>query len=308
VSPLEARLLRVFQRRAATMSPDLAASILSAYRQIILAIESGNIEQAIRAGQYLENLDKALADPVFTKVRQEIRHGLQQAIRYSTADLPNGGRVGGQIAVGFDFLNPLHLEAVRDLETRVITGLRSEVRDVVRAHVENGLRDGVGPRVVARGIRDVVGLAPNQLEAVANFRLALEEGRIGDALGYKLRDKRFGIKKEMSQAQIDKAVDAYRRRFIAHHAETVARTATLDTLKKGQQLAQEDAVRRGILDPSRLYKMWIGVMDDRERESHRAMEHESVPYNIPYSNGQMIPGEDEYNCRCLSRFYERRAA
>jgi starvation-inducible outer membrane lipoprotein len=80
----------------------------------------------------------------------------------------------------------------------------------------------------------------------------------------------------------------------------------LDALKKGQQLAQEEAVRNGILDPSRLRKKWIGVMDERERESHRQMEGESVPYNFPYSNGQMIPGESEYNCRCLSRFYESR--
>jgi hypothetical protein len=195
---------------------------------------------------------------------------------------------------------------VRSLETRVITTLREEQRDVIRAHIENGLRDGAGPRAIAKGIRPIVGLAKNQAQAVANFRLALEEGRIGDALGYKLRDKRLKVSKEMSPAQIDKAVEAYRKRFIAHHAETISRTATLDALKKGQQLAQEEAVRNGILDPSRLKKKWIGVMDERERESHRQMEGESVPYNVPYSNGQQVPGETEWNCRCLSRFYESR--
>jgi hypothetical protein len=214
--------------------------------------------------------------------------------------------MNGQIAVQFDYLNPLHLDAVRSLETRVITTLREEQRDVIRAHIENGLRDGAGPRAIAKGIRPIVGLAKNQAQAVANFRLALEEGRIGDALGYKLRDKRLKVSKEMSPAQIDKAVEAYRKRFIAHHAETISRTATLDALKKGQQLAQEEAVRNGILQGDRLMKKWIGVMDERERESHRAMEGESVPYNVPYSNGQQVPGETEWNCRCLSRFYESR--
>lgn len=300
MSPLEQKLLRSFQMRAAQLSPDLASAILTAYREIGKAIEAGNIARAIEVGNFLTQLDKALADPVFSDVRREIRRALQQSIRYAAKDLPLPPSKA--ITVGFDVLNPMHIEAVRSLETRVITTMREEIRDVLRAHVENGLRGGLSPRVVAKNLRAVVGLAPNQLEAVENFRRALEEGRISDALGYKLRDKRLAVKETMTPTQIEAAVDAYRKRFIAFHAETVSRTATLDALKKGQQLAQEEAVKNGFLDGSRLRKTWIGVMDSRERESHRAMEHETVPYNIPYSNGQMIPGESEYNCRCLSRF------
>jgi hypothetical protein len=32
-----------------------------------------------------------------------------------------------------------------------------------------------------------------------------------------------------------------------------------------------------------------------------------VPADQPYSNGQMVPGEDEYNCRCISAFFLVRA-
>jgi hypothetical protein len=287
------------------MAPDMASAILATLQQIKAAIALGEFEQAIRLGQYLQKIDDLLADPMFTPVRQEIRRAVQEAIRYQTTNLPGQGKVNGRIAVMFDYLNPVHVEAVRTLETRVITTMKEEARDVIRAHIENGLRDGKGPRAVAKGIRDVVGLAPNQLQAVDNFRKALEEGDVSKALGYKLRDKRFKVSDSMTPAQIDKAVDAYRKRMVAFHSETVARTATLDTLKRGQQLAWEESIRQGLVDPNKLTKTWVTVGDERVRDEHVAVNGETVPWNSFYSTGEYTPGASTYNCRCLSRFSQR---
>jgi len=46
-------------------------------------------------------------------------------------------------------------------------------------------------------------------------------------------------------------------------------------------------------------------MDSRERDSHIAMEGDTVPWDQLYSNGQMIPGDTEYNCRCVSIYRQR---
>jgi hypothetical protein len=157
----------------------------------------------------------------------------------------------------------------------------------------------------------VIGLAPNQLKAVDNFRQMLETGD-AEALTRALRDRRFdktirnALKGDgLTPEQIDRMTDAYRKRFLAFNAETNTRTAALDAQKLGQRLTWEQAVARGDVDGSRLTKRWSGTLDDRERDSHLAMEGETVPWDQPYSNGQMQPGDSEYNCRCVS-IYETR--
>ncbi len=45
-----------------------------------------------------------------------------------------------------------------------------------------------------------------------------------------------------------------------------------------------------------------------KRDEHVPMNGETVPYDQPYSNGQMIPGEGDYNCGCLSRYHLQRVA
>jgi hypothetical protein len=112
----------------------------------------------------------------------------------------------------------------------------------------------------------------------------------------------------LTEAQIDTMTTAYERRMVAFNAETHARTAALDAQKLGQRLTWEQAAARGDVDGGRLMKRWRGVMDDRERPSHVAMEGEEVHFRSPYSNGQQQPGDDEYNCRCISVYFLARAA
>jgi hypothetical protein len=97
--------------------------------------------------------------------------------------------------------------------------------------------------------------------------------------------------------------EAYRNRFIAFHADTVARTATLDASKLGQNLAWRGAIDSGAVDETSVLKRWVGVKDDREREEHLEMEGETVAFNDQFSNGEDIPGESTYNCRCIPYYY-----
>ena len=54
-------------------------------------------------------------------------------------------------------------------------------------------------------------------------------------------------------------------------------------------------------------KQWMATLDKRTRDSHRALDQETVPMDQPFSNGLMYPGdmsmahskpEEVYNCRC----------
>lgn len=186
----------------------------------------------------------------------------------------------------FSPLSPQVIDAIRALDTRVLRTLGDDIREVVRAYVENGLRNGIGPRELARQLRQIIGLAPHQLEWVEKYRAKLE------ASG-------------MTPARIDKATTTYQNRLIAINAETNARTAALDAQKLGQHLAWEQQVQSGEVDGSKLTKRWSGTLDDRERDSHLVMEGETVPWDQPYSNGQMQPGDGEFNCRCVSVYSTR---
>lgn len=302
--------------RARALGGDLSSEIQDAWDALARSLPEPQLEAAIRSGS-VDRLFSSLLDPervagAFGGVRDRIRRGVANAINYFKRDLPTAARVG----VAFDHLAPTVVTAIRGLQTRVIQGLTEDMRAAVRQEVEVALRAGANPREAARVLRRVLSLAPNQAEAVRNFEAMLKAGD-REALTRVLRDRRFDSTLEralgaegdgLEAGQIEKMVDAYRRRMEAYNAETQARTAALDAQKLAQRLTWDDAVRAGTVDGSELLKRWSGVLDDRERESHLEMEGEVVPWNEPFSNGQMIPGEDEYNCRCIAVYFLAPAA
>lgn len=254
-------------------------------------------------------MDQALSvkdiQAAFASYRARMRLTTQDAVAYFGKDIP--GVAAHSIGVAFDMLDPAVIQAVKELDDRMLNTLAADLRETVRQAIQAGLEAGVGPRTIARELREIIGLAPNQEQAVRNFQRALEgDASAGNPLDRKLRDRRFDAtirKGALTGEQVDKMTSAYRRRMLAFNAETNARTATLDSLKLGQNLAWEDAVQAGIIDRASLVKQWKGVMDDREREEHVAMEGETVGFDDFYSNGEQIPGESTFNCRCLSIVY-----
>ena len=297
-------------RRAAALQPDLARELQRAFRTIRESLSDAELARLIASGQLDQLLDQALLDRAFGPVRQRIQEIVRRGFDATIRDLPRAGKVDGVVGVGFDYLNPEVINAIRALDSRILNTLTSETREMVRAFVERGLREGLGPRAIARDLRAIIGMAPNQQEAVRNFRRALE-GQGRSPLDYALRDRRFDSlirRGAMTPGRIDRAVAAYERRMLAFNAETNARTATLDSLRLGQHLAWEDAVAKGLVDGARLRKEWNAVAgpigDGRNRPEHLAMHGETVPFDAYFSNGEMIPGESVFNCRCGARYFQ----
>jgi hypothetical protein len=290
-------------QRALLKAFDVLAKGMSE-RELAMFLERGGVDRFILDAVPEDQLAKA-----FGPMRQRVQRATEQSAEATTKLLP--ARVAKEAVVAFDILNPKVIEAIKDLDTRVLTTLRESVREAVREAVKIGLEDGIGPKEIARGVREVVGLAPNQVRAVNNFEKALRSGDMG-ALTRQLRDRRFdstvrrlfGAGEKLSESQVTRMVSQYRKRFVAFHAETVSRTATLDAVKLGQRLTWEGAIEAGAVDKHRLMKRWVGVKDDREREEHLEMEGETVPFDQPFSNGQDIPGDTDYNCRCVAYYFE----
>lgn len=305
MTPSEQFWLRV-NRKAGSLTPDVAREIFKAFSRIREGLSDAELVRLVTTGQldklFDEQLSMARLEAAFQPVRDRMRSGIVDGVKFFSRDIPKKPGV----TIGFDILSPDTITAIRNLETKVVSSMADDVRETVRAYVENGLRDGDSPEKVGRTIKSIIGLPPKQEEIVRSFRSLLEAGD-PDALKRQLRDRRFDQtldkafagEKTLSEEQIDKMVTAYRNRAIAQNAQTVARTATGDALKLGQKLAIDSAIDQGIYDRSSLTKRWKGVMDTRERPEHVAMEGETVPYDEPFSNGEMIPGDSTYNCRCV---------
>lgn len=282
MSPRDRLLWLKFQRRASTLTPDAAKALLDAYEIIRSSLTPDEIDALIRG-------DDSLLDRALLRYRQQVRATVERGFQQTVKELPKAGKIDGTVSVSFDTLNPRVIDAVRQLESRVINSLKDDIRETVRAYVENGIRDGKSPRTVAKDLRPLIGLSETQARNSEKYREKL-------------------LAKGKSPEQVEKAVTAYQRKAITQNANTNAGTATRDSLKLGQHMSWQDAIDKGLVDPALLTQTWVTVGDNRVRDEHRAMNGETVPFGNTFSNGDVIPGESAYNCRCVLKYRQRKAA
>jgi hypothetical protein len=338
VSPAERAFVNRLQARARNLQPELARRLLIAYDLIRRVLSEAELARAINAGfvdsLLAEVLSDSTLDPAFSSLRALVDRSLLDSATDAARDLPSS------IRSSFDVLNPRVIQAARTLDTAAIDVLKSDVRETVRQVVVEGLEAGKGARAIAARVRESVGLAPNQELWVANFRAELESGdraalrralgrnklrtpdgsvltRSGHAGGkglgerdLALLDRVLGSDGRLRPAQVERMVTAYRKRLEAWNAEAHARTIALQAQKKATRLSWEYALERGVVQRHQLRREWLAVGgpggDGRNRPHHLAMHGEVVGFDEQFSNGQLEPGEGDWNCRCLARVFVAR--
>lgn len=303
--------------RMATLRPGMAQALLKALSNIAANMSEPEMARLIQSGALDQLLaavtSDALLDRALLPVRQRIRSTVDRSFQYAVRDLPAAGTVDGTLAVAFDHLNPRVIDAIRSLETPVLQSIKEDARDMVRASVENGLRDGTPPSTIARSIRGAVGIGPSQVQEVENFRDAIL-GRNGRSItDYTLRNTRIdGVlaKGAASDDQVERYVTMYRKARIAQNANVVAKQATRDSYRVGQRLAWQDAQDSGVIpDGFVAEKTWVHFDPQPDpRPEHQALNGETVPADQSYSTGQMSAGEGDYGCHCIDRFSLGKAA
>lgn len=300
----------------------MTSRILKAWEIIRESLTDAEVARLMKSGVFEELIEQALTEPdldrAFLAFRQQIRQTVEESYTLSIKDTPKAGKVDGVPAIAFDHLSPRVVEAVRFLESDAINRLKGDVKEITRAYIENGLRDGTSPKAVARQLRSVIGMAPNQARAVDNFEIMLRSGN-GEALTRSLRDRRFDNTitkafadgKRLSESQIETMTGAYKRKMIAYNANVNASTHTRDAYKLGQKLSWEDADQKGVIPEGfQAVKTWIHLDgQDDPRPHHEAMNGETVPVGENYSNGDSYAGEgDPWHCHCLDKFSVARTA
>jgi hypothetical protein len=203
---------------------------------------------------------------------------------------------------------------------------------MTRAVIEAQLALGRGPRaiitdlvgrVTSRGRQGgFIGLTERQASYAIRARAelaALDRAYFSRAL----RDRRFDglVERAIAQgrplaaADLDRIVGRYRDRLLAHRAETIARTESITALRAGRAEGIRQATEQGIIDPTRVKRVWDATGDKRTRPDHMAMNGTAVdgldaPHVLPDGSRMMYPGDTDLgadpsqtiNCRCVERF------
>ena len=325
-------------RRARTMEPDLAREMLRGYEELRRQMSAAELERLIRTA----GIDRIVSDQMsdeaiaeaFARLRAELQETYRKAALRAAFDTPRP-------PVAFNVLDPRVIDAIRALDSRVMRALSESVRETFRQEVADGLAAGVNPRTIANRSLETIGLAPNQAAAVRRFREELETGdraalqrmlqrgvlkrpdgslltnrSHAQGAGLTVRQMEMLRKKlgrePLTAHQIETLTKSYQRRLQAWNVESNARTAALDSLKLAQRQNWENAIERGIIARSELFRRWVAVGgktgDGRNRPEHLEMHGEEAHIDSPYSNGQTTPGDSDFNCRCGERFFRKRAA
>lgn len=217
--------------------------------------------------------------------------------------------------ISFDTVNERAVRLLRNKRSAMIREISEDTRRAIFGALGDASARGLNPRAQAREFRDTLGLTARQQQAVSNFRDALQRGsRV--ALSRQLRDRRFdrtietAIRegRQLSAEQIDRMVDRYRDRMVAHRARVIARTEALRAVHEGSEEMYQQAFDEGDLIPENVQQVWLTARDARVRDTHSTMNGQVRPVGVPFTSGagnQLrfpgdidAPGSETIQCRC----------
>lgn len=210
-------------------------------------------------------------------------------LRGASQGVPALSRIGVQLR--FDVMNPHAAQFAATASSQLITSINDSQRDAVRALVEGAVGTGRTVQETARDIRNVVGLRPDQVDALGKFRERLA-GR------------------DLTIDQVEGKVERYAKALLKQRGELIARTEILTAANRGQLELWREARRDGKLDNTWL-KQWILTPDELLCQYCEPMDDFPVGLNESFASelGDVEHPPLHPNCRCtLGLVKERETA
>lgn len=286
--------------------------------RIVAALEAGDVEGALRA----VNVDPAAFLPLDSAIRQSfLEGGVATASRIPLAV------VADRVAVRFDARNPTAEAWLANHSSQAVVEIVDDQRAAIRTALTEGMNRGDNPRTTAlnivgrmdpatnRRVGGIIGLTSQQAGYVANARAELLSGDAATMERYfsrARRDKRFdGVVRQairagkpVDGATVTRLTSRYADRLLKLRGENVGRTESMASLNGAQFEAYRQAVQKGSVQPNAVRKVWVATRDLRTRDTHRALNGDSVGLHEAFANGLMYPGDpsgpaaEVINCRC----------
>lgn len=287
------------------------------------------VEQ-LRRSNKLDQLERLIDEGRIAEAMRLVDRAARSMAELSATTFVTAGQtISAQISreagvpVTFEQANLRAADILRGERLRLITRMSEQQRRAVRQALVIGTELGENPRDQARRFRDSIGLTRNGVRAVDSYRRALEAGSV-TAANRELSDGRVdrtvraiaaGNRPPMTQAEIDRAVDGYRKAQIATRAKVIARTEALRAVHLGGEEAWRQAIEDGDVRAEDVVRIWRTARDPRVRDfdtsdtSHVVMEGQERGVGEPFVSGAgallMYPGDrsapanDTIQCRCV---------
>ncbi len=214
----------------------------------------------------------------------------------------------------FDRFDAGTQKRLRDLVDSLIVDLSDSAKDTINSVIIDGVRAGDSFDEIAANIRDTISLTPNQAQAVASYRRALED-LDSNALSRTLRDMSFdGIVQDaidsgefLSDGVIQDAVDSYLENYLDHRATTISRTESLRAGNAGLRDSYTQAAERGVIPAAAVQRVWLIDRDERTCPiclSIIDMNPDGVGLNDDFQSedGPVDDPPVHPNCRCTVQY------
>lgn len=317
-------------------TPKIKAAFLAAIADITSRVVMREMIEAIRMGDPIAafraiGFSDAAMRPIIAQIEQAFEVG---GMTVGGSFPKNLRSATGTVVYRFDVRNSRAEAWLRDYSGQLITRMREEASNAVRQVMQDGMAAGRNPNNIALDIAGrinkvtgrreggIIGLNAQQEKWVANARRELS-GEIPDASYFNRvrRNKRFdsAIKKAINEgraldsATINRAIGQYSDNLLLYRGETIARTEAIHALNRSEYEAYRQVVETGAVSNNAVKRIWDSAGDARVRESHRAMDGQSVgmdePFAAPDGSLLMFPGDTSLgasaseiiNCRCKTR-------
>lgn len=319
-------IMKALHGAADKIAPTMYSAFLAAIKEIrdnlysVEAVEAALLSQGVNAAVTASGIDKL----------EELLFGVGlPGGNFILSTQMQGAFIAGALAaisnldaskqkqLSFNSLNERAVEIMRYRGSQTITGVSNLSRVAIHDSLVRSLSDNLTPRKAATDLRQSLGLAPNQMQAVTNFRRQLETKQI---LGFTPPyDRRLNaieqsmIRRHMREghfttANIDAMVERYYQSLLNKRAMDIARTESMSAVNAGQLELWEQGLDMGIFDDNFERKFWIVTPDDRLRPTHKAIPNMNpngvkiramfiTPFGPVYGPGDANSGL--INCRCI---------
>ena len=228
------------------------------------------------------------------------------------ADLPDF-----DVTIDFDDQDAQAAAVMQNLQMQFVTDFTQKQKQVIRQALTSIFQQGGSTQDAVDALSNVIGLTPWQQAAVDNYQALLQQNS-ADALNRMLRDKRYdntvedavGNDTPLTDDQISMMTDRYRSGMLNYRANTIARTESLTAMSTARHQAMGQVADQLGYDPDTIARTWNATHDKRTRETHCAMDGETVVgmnklfkspsgARLRYPGDPLAPAAERAQCRCV---------
>jgi len=175
-----------------------------------------------------------------------------------------------EVKIKYDLISPEAIAWAKKYGAEQVKYVNAATKAAIKQITLRGLQDGLSPQLQKKAIKQIVGLLPQHVLAVQNYRDQL-------------------IKSGIDEASVDRLVAKKIKKLLNWRASNIGLTESHTAANEGMRKVNEDAVKRGVLDPKEYEQEWVVSGLKNVCDKCRAMSGKRAPIGGSFSNGSSGP-------------------